>query len=469
MSQSEKLRSLPSVDQILSSSTVAGLAKSCPRQSLVIWIREVVDRYRQQILADESVECPSMDEVAKDVLAIAQKNDAEKLQHVINATGIMLHTNLGRAPLAQRAIDRVNQATRFTNVELDLASGKRSKRGQRVVDLLAQLTGAEDALVVNNCAAATMLVLQTMAAGKEVVISRGQLVEIGGGFRLPNVFKAAGVQLCEVGTTNRTHVRDYESAITDETAAIMRVHHSNFRQVGFVTEPTIAELIACDRPDDVPVIDDVGSGAIGDLSKFGIREPDVIASVAAGADVTLFSGDKLFGGPQAGIVVGRKEFIQAMRTNPLMRAFRVDKLTLAALEATAEIHLSGTAERELPLMQMLSKSESDIHDDCNELLRSIQDLDLSVDKPNIEKLKVIETESQVGGGSVPGVGIASHAIRIETSRADDLAYQLRMGTPAVQARIADGAVLLDLRSVAEDELPLLSTHLRALLAAESNV
>jgi L-seryl-tRNA(Ser) seleniumtransferase len=177
----------------------------------------------------------------------------------------------------------------------------------------------------------------------------------------------------------------------------------------------------------------------------------------------------LFGGPQAGIVVGRKEFIQAMRTNPLMRAFRVDKLTLAALEATAEIHLSGTAERELPLMQMLSKSESDIHDDCNELLRSIQDLDLSVDKPNIEKLKVIETESQVGGGSVPGVGIASHAIRIETSRADDLAYQLRMGTPAVQARIADGAVLLDLRSVAENELPLLSTHLRALLAAESNV
>jgi L-seryl-tRNA(Ser) seleniumtransferase len=467
MSQSEKLRSLPSVDQILSSRAVAELAKSCPRQSLVNWIREVVDQQRQRILANESVECPSLDELAMDVMAIAKRNDAERLQHVINATGIMLHTNLGRSPLAQRAIDRVNQATRFTNVELDLASGKRSKRGQRVVDLLAQLTGAEDALVVNNCAAATMLVLQTMAAGREVVISRGQLVEIGGGFRLPNVFQAAGVRLREIGTTNRTHVRDYESAISEETAAIMRVHHSNFRQVGFVTEPTIAELIACDRPDDLPVIDDVGSGAIGDLSKFNIREPDVIASVAAGADVTLFSGDKLFGGPQAGIVVGRKRCLQAMRTNPLMRAFRVDKLTLAALEATTEIHLSGTAEKELPLMQMLSKSESDIRCQCNDLLRRIQD-DHGVDL-NRQKLSVIETESQVGGGSVPGIGIPSHAIRIETARADDLARQLRTGTPAVQARIADGAVLLDLRSVSEDELPLLSSRLGGLLVAGSNV
>ncbi len=442
-----RLRDLPSVDEVLHHAVTAKLGKEFPRQSLVKWVRQAIENQRTAILDhDSQPDCDSMiDAVVASVMKMAMSSQHESLQHVINATGIMLHTNLGRSPLARRAIERVAQASAFSNVELDLATGKRSQRGHRVMRLLTELTGAQAALVVNNCAAATMLVLQTMASGKQVIISRGQLVEIGGGFRLPNVFAAAGVELCEVGTTNRTHVRDYEAAVCDETAAIMRVHHSNFRQVGFVTEPSIAELIASQRPASVPVIDDVGSGCVGDLSAYAIHEPDVLASVAAGADVTLFSGDKLFGGPQAGIIVGRSHWIDRMRKNPLMRAFRVDKMTLAALEATTEIHLAGNAGEELPLMQMLTKPADDVQRDCQHVIDS-----LSIDHREI--VSVVKSESQVGGGSVPGVGITSHAIRIETDHADRLTRQLRMGRPAVQARIVDGAVFLDLRTVGSDEL-----------------
>ncbi|MGB7345703.1 MAG: L-seryl-tRNA(Sec) selenium transferase [Pirellulaceae bacterium] len=457
MNPTEQLRNLPSVDEVLHFDRVAQLATNHPRQSLVAWVRSAIERQRGLILNGQGVSDSLSNAVVEDVISAAQTSQQESLQHVINATGIMLHTNLGRSPLAQRAIDRVKQAAAFSNVELDLATGKRCKRGSRAAKLLIELTGAQDAIVVNNCAAATMLVLQTMAAGKEVVISRGQLVEIGGGFRLPNVFAAAGVKLCEIGTTNRTHVSDYEAAIGDDTAAIMKVHHSNFRQIGFVTEPTIAELIASERPDHIDVIDDVGSGCIGNLSQYGIHEPDVIASVAAGADVTLFSGDKLFGGPQAGIIVGRSRLIDKMRVNPLMRAFRVDKMTLAALEATIEIHLAGTAKEELPLMQMLCKNISDIQADCQQVIASLLEGIRSV-------ATVVPSESQVGGGSVPGVGIASCAVQIKTDRADELTRLLRLGTPAVQARIAEGSVLLDLRTVAASELPTLTTRLADALA-----
>ncbi|QDT10053.1 L-seryl-tRNA(Sec) selenium transferase [Stieleria marina] len=457
MNKTQQLRELPSVDEVLHFDAIQDLALSCPRQSLVGWVRQAIDSQRQLILSEESGTRPSHEAIVEMILAQADLNQRESLQHVINATGIMLHTNLGRAPLAARAIQRVRQASAFSNVELDLDSGKRSKRGFRVTKLLQELTGAEAALVVNNCAAATMLVLQTMASGKEVVISRGQLVEIGGGFRLPNVFSAAGVKLCEIGTTNRTHVHDYEAAIGEETAAIMRVHHSNFAQIGFVTEPTIAELISSKRPESVPVIDDVGSGCVGDLSQYGIEEPDVIASVAAGADVTLFSGDKLFGGPQAGIIVGREHWIRRMSKNPLMRAIRVDKMTLAALEATTEIHLAGNATQELPLMQMLSKPLAEIQSSCQQVVQSLR-------KTSSATVSVVSSESQVGGGSVPGVGVSSHAIKIQTDHADQLCQFLRSGRPAVQGRITDGAVLLDLRTVADEEINLLTGRINDSLA-----
>ncbi|NND97114.1 MAG: L-seryl-tRNA(Sec) selenium transferase [Pirellulaceae bacterium] len=464
MNRTDQLRSLPSVDEVLRWDLIEPLTSRLGHDRLVRWIRAAIESQRKRILSGDAAESTCMtSEIMSAINALVDSDHGQSLQRVINATGIMLHTNLGRAPLAQRAIDRVNDATAFANVELDLASGKRSKRGKRVMELLAQLTGAEDAVVVNNCAAATMLVLQAVAGGREVIISRGQLVEIGGGFRLPNVFAAAGVELHEVGTTNRTYVRDYEAAINDSTGAILRVHHSNFRLTGFVTEPTIAELIAAkrSRPDDgavlVPVIDDVGSGCIGDLSRFDLHEPNVIESVAAGADLTLFSGDKLFGGPQAGIVVGQKKWIDQLRANPLMRAMRVDKMTLAALEATAEIHLEGKAGEELPLMKMLCKESDTVADSCRQIVRQLGSF------AGVE-VDVVESESQVGGGSVPGVGIPSAAIKISGCKVDQLATTLRSGRPAVQARVADDSLWLDLRTVADDELQLLATRLADALA-----
>ena len=451
MNKTDLLRGLPSVDEILRLDDIVQLKDRCAHSSLVLWIRDAVEVQRKLIL-DENASANSTQGIVAEIIARATADGGQSLQRVINATGIMLHTNLGRAPLSQRAIDRVAVATAFTNVELDLQNGKRAKRGQRVMSLLAQLTGAEDAVVVNNCAAATMLVLQALAGGKEVIISRGQLVEIGGGFRLPNVFEAAGVKLREVGTTNRTYVRDYETAVNEETGAMMRVHHSNFKISGFVTEPTIAELIASDRPSGMPVIDDVGSGCVTDLSAVGVQDPNVIQSVAAGADVTLFSGDKLFGGPQAGIIVGKKCWIDKIRSNPMMRAMRVDKMTLAALEATTEIHLSGAAKDELPLMKMLFKRPSAIQSACQKVIADL----LSTGNT---KFDVVESESQVGGGSVPGVGIPSFAIRISDCKVDELAHLLRTCKSPIQSRVADDSLWLDLRTVADDELQILTARL----------
>ncbi len=336
----------------------------------------------------------------------------------------------------------MNHAVRYTNVELDVRSGRRSQRRARVTQLLAQLTGAEAALVVNNCAAATILVLQAIAAGREVIVSRGQLVEIGGGFRLPDVFRCSGVLLREVGTTNRTYLRDYADAMGEATGAIIRVHRSNFQLTGFVTEPTIDELVSLLRPEEVPVIDDLGSGCIEDLSDLGLREPTVLSSVAAGADLTLFSGDKLFGGPQCGIIVGRQRWIDQLRSSPMMRALRVDKLTLAALEATTELHLAGEAREKLPVLKMISTDAAEVERRCGEVRDQIA---------GFCDVEIVACQSQVGGGSVPGAEIPSHALRITGLAADQLASVLRHGSPAVQTRITDEGVLLDLRTVAEDE------------------
>ena len=390
------------------------------------------------------------------VRRMRQTDTRRSIQRVINTTGVVLHTNLGRAPLADRAIARLEEVSRYANVELDLTSGRRSKRGERACQLLAQLSGAEDALVVNNCAAATILVLQTICAGKEVIVSRGQLVEIGGGFRLPDVFRSAGVTLREVGTTNRTYLRDYEAAINDETGAIIRVHRSNFYLAGFVTEPSIEELVEAERPEGLPVIDDLGSGAIEDLSGLGLTEPTVSASVDSGADLTLFSGDKLFGGPQAGIVVGRSEWIDRLRKNPLMRALRVDKTTMAAIEATAEIHLNDQAFDEIPILKMLATDANEIRLRCERVQKAIQSLC---------HCDVVSCESHVGGGSIPGAVLDSFAVKIHGEDIDGLARLLRLGTPAVQARVQEDCLLMDLRTVLAEDVGSLENRLHDAVAA----
>ncbi len=454
----ERLRTLPAVDEVLQAADIVDLAGHCARPQLVAWIRAAVAKSRQQILDGERVDSEQiMAQVVADVRRQWLCDGGQALQVVINATGVLLHTNLGRAPLASRAIERISQATGYANVELDLISGKRCKRGDRAGRLLAQLSGAEDAVVVNNCAGATMLVLQAIASGREVIVSRGQLVEIGGGFRLPDVFTASGVILREVGTTNRTYLRDYENVVSEQTGAIIRVHRSNFLQSGFVTEPSIEELVSVQRPQHIPVMDDLGSGCFHDLSSLGFHEPTVTHSVQAGADLTLFSGDKLFGGPQCGIVVGRREWISKLRQSPIMRAVRVDKLTLAAIEATTEIHLAGNAVDEIPLLRMLFRDAADIQASCVWVRDQLSDITGA-------RIGVVPCESQIGGGAVPGASLSSYAVRIAECGIEDIAALLRVGSPAVQSRLSQDSLVLDLRTVAENDLPLLVARLRAALA-----
>lgn len=457
MSSTESLRNLPAVDDILRHADLSTISGLYPRQQIVEWIRSAVDQCRKSILNGTTLDAAATARFVLDqTIQQSIVENGRRQQPVINATGILLHTNLGRAPLADLAIQRMQQSSGYANVEMNLHTGKRNKRGERICELLRQLTGAEDAAIVNNCAAATMLVLQAMAAGKEVIVSRGQLVEIGGGYRLPEVFAASGAILREVGTTNRTYLRDYENAIGENTGAIIRVHRSNFFQGGFVTEPDITDLVSLGKSRNIPVIDDLGSGCIQDLTKFGLKEPTVGHSVAAGADVSLFSGDKLFGGPQAGIIIGRKEWIEAFRKNPMMRALRVDKVTLAAIEATAEIHLSGRAESELPLLRMLSKSDHAIRQICEEVLEQLN-------IPNGCTLEVVPCTSQIGGGSVPGSEISSFGIRISGLRSDSVTALLRATSPAVLGRIQDETVLLDLRTVHDSQMSDLAASLSAVL------
>ena len=454
MKLNEILRHLPAVDEVLLDSRLADLA-SQSRARCLQWTRDAVDAVRERIRQGESVDVANLlTAVVDDVHSRSQADEISSLRPVINATGVLLHTNLGRAALSDAAKKAMQAATGYTNLELDLATGKRSKRGARVHEALAQLTGAEAAVVVNNCAAATVLVLQAVAAGREVIISRGQLVEIGGGFRLPEVFVAAGVQLREVGTTNRTYLHDYENAVNENTGAMIRVHRSNFSQSGFVCEPTIQDIVGAKRPPDVCAIDDMGSGWLGTAglveqfewaggsaaAQAMNQEPGVLASVKCGADLCLFSGDKLFGGPQAGIVVGKAKWIEMLRRSPLMRAMRPDKLTLAALEATVDSHLAGNAVRDLPLYQMLATSTESIRERCARMVADLQ-------SASQFEFVVSGCESQIGGGSMPDVLIPSYGVRIRCGSGEELARKLRTGRNAVQCRREEGDLLLDLRTV----------------------
>jgi L-seryl-tRNA(Ser) seleniumtransferase len=377
------------------------------------------------------------------VAAIVRRLDGLALQRltpVINATGIILHTNLGRAPLAREALEAAARvACGYANLEYDLEAGERGSRYAAVTDLLNDVAGAQDSLVVNNCAAAVLLVLDTFAKGREVVVARSELVEIGGGFRVPEVLERSGATLVEVGTTNRVYIEDFERALSPRTALLLRTHPSNYRIEGFVHETGAAEIVALGRRAGIPVVEDLGSGALVDLREFGAQhERTVQETLADGLGLVTFSGDKLLGGPQAGLIVGRTPLIARLRNNPLLRALRVDKMTLAALAATLQLYRDG-AVRRVPIYRMLAATLDELRARARAYVAAI---------PNA---KIIESDAYVGGGALPQSAIASIAVAISTGTPDALATHLRRANPPIVARIDEARVLLDLRTIAPEE------------------
>lgn len=454
------LRNLPSVDEVLRSKTGQGIVSQSGERHATVLARTMIDEIRQEIGPDTA------DGHSKTSLLKAAENKlenawlAEQLigtHRVINATGVVIHTNLGRAPLSEKARRAVaDEAYGYCTLEYDLETGKRGKRGARAEDLLAELTGAESVLIVNNCAAAAFFVLTVFAAGGEVVISRGELVEIGGDFRVPDVLSQSGATLHEVGTTNRTKLTDYEKAINKDTQVILRVHPSNYRIVGFTAMPSLAELAALAHKHDVMIYEDLGSGALIDLSGLGLSdEPIVGDSIKAGVDIVTFSGDKLLGGPQAGIIAGRSEFIDRLRKHPLYRALRVDKLAYAALEATLDAYRRDTPLAEVPVLRMLSMTKDVIAERANWFVRQIEG-----EPSEIRNLKfeIVEGVSAIGGGAAPTVQLETTLLAVthQKIKAPRLEQLLRNSTPPVITRIVDDRVLIDLRTVAEsDEAELL--------------
>lgn len=431
----------PSVDALLRAPSSAQLIEEFGRPFVLGWTREAVAELR----ASGAVNDDPHDEALRLVATAAERHRLLLLRNVINATGIILHTNLGRAPLADAAIQAMTEAARNTNVEIDLDDGSRSRRGMQIEELFRVLTGAEACLVVNNCAAATLLTLQAIAAGREVVVSRGQLIEIGGSYRLPDVFRVSGSILKEVGTTNRTRIADYETALGPHTPALLRVHSSNFRVIGFTESAGIAELADLAHRLGLIAIDDVGSGSLVDLKPFGfLDEPTVADSLKAGADLVLFSGDKLLGGPQCGVILGKKSVVERLHKSPLARALRVDKLTLAALQATLQIYARGTAFEDIPVLRMLTRTADSIRSDAEELARRL---------PPQVVATIEAAESQVGGGSLPTHSLPTFVVSLKhpSMGANELARRLRTGTPSVVARVERDAVLVDLRTVLADQ------------------
>jgi L-seryl-tRNA(Ser) seleniumtransferase len=438
-------RSLPAVAQLARELAATSAA---PEHLCVVVARDVLADARRRIAAGAVVveRATLIDEAQQALAALLSPG----LQPVINASGVIIQTNLGRAPLSAAALRAMADiGGGYSNLEYDLDVGRRGARGGRLRDILQHLTGAEDALVVNNNAAAIYLVLGALAVGRAVIVSRGQAVEIGGGFRIPDVLRQSGARLVEVGTTNRTYARDYAAAIDDQTALLMRVHASNFRLVGFVHEPTLDELVAVAHARNIPLLDDLGSGTLLPTAPYGLpAEPTVGACIAAGADLVAFSGDKLLGGPQAGVIVGRAALIELVRQHPLMRALRVDKTALAALEATLLTYVRGRAIEELPVWRMIAAPAALLQQRAAAIAAAVG-----------PPARVVASAGAVGGGALPGATLPGYAVALPGGTAR--AARLRRQTPPVIARIADGQLLLDLRSVLPEHDAALSEVLRS--------
>jgi L-seryl-tRNA(Ser) seleniumtransferase len=441
------LRHLPSVSQLLEHPRLKRLGESLNQQVVVDGVRSFLGQLRSRVTSSlEAVDIPAPADLAEKIASWLTSARQSRLRPVINGTGILLHTGLGRAPLAPAAIEAIRQvAGGYCSVELDLATGQRGQRADVVRQQLADLTGCEAAAIANNNAAATMLALSSLARGKEVIVSRGELVEIGGSYRLPEVMECSGCVLREVGTTNKTRVSDYENAINDRTGAILRVHTSNYRVVGFTAAPTRKELVAVAHRRGIPLIDDIGSGAMFDPARYGLQdEPLARDSVSEGADLTLFSGDKLLGGPQCGIIIGRQKYVGLVLANPLMRAMRVGKLTLAALTATLALHSNPAgAEVELPLLTMLAMPRANLELRAKRIAGQLNAIG------PVETAEAVESFSMLGGGSVPGQEIPTWCVSLapRSQSVDQFATRLRDHEPAVMGRIQRDRLLLDMRTV----------------------
>ena len=442
---SDPRREIPSVDALLASPEFEPILKGFPRQLVVKVTRIVIQEIRNRLLAgDKEIDPDGLSYYARTVVIRLEQETMPSLRRVINATGVVLHTNLGRAPLAEVAVDAMATTARgYSNLEYDVEAGRRGSRYDHCVKLLRELTGAEDAIVVNNNAAALVLVLNTTARGKGVAVSRGELVEIGGGFRIPEILERAGASLVEVGSTNRTRLSDYQNSIKkDKVAAILKVHRSNFRITGFTEDTTLASLADLANEEGIPLLHDLGSGLFITSDALALpAEPLAADSLSAGADLVAVSGDKLLGGPQAGIILGNSELINALRQNPLCRALRVDKVTLAGLEATLQLYRDpGQALEAIPTLRMLGNTPENLGKRCEELAAELTGLGIGS--------SIVESEGRVGGGTYPGVKLPGFALALDGPHgAEALAMHLRNGDPPVIARIVDKRVFIDLRTV----------------------
>jgi L-seryl-tRNA(Ser) seleniumtransferase len=469
--QSELLRQIPSVDELLTQPRLAALAQRVDRNLVVEIARTVLADLRARIagettatiLAEISALASNPTSLEARITSLVERILSHSLQPVINATGVILHTNLGRAPLPESVAEEFRRtATQYSNLEYDLEAGARGKRDVHTAEMLTRLTGAEAAIVVNNCAAAVLVALAALARGGEVIVSRGELIEIGDGFRIPEIMEQSGAILREVGTTNRTRLADYENALSDKTRLLLRVHPSNFKVTGFTDKPSLEELVALSQRSGIPLIEDLGSGCLVDLAEYGISEPTVRQSIEAGVGMVTFSGDKLLGGPQAGILAGKKELITRVRRHPLFRALRVDKLTIAALEATLGAYLRA-AWGEIPVLRMIRMTPQELKRRSENFIRELRP-ELPLDEAEIE---ITDGASLAGGGSTPTQSLPSRVIRIASARysAAKLEQRLRRAPAGISviARVEEDRLVLDLRTVLPEQEPLLIKTLAAVL------
>ena len=461
------LRQLPQVDELLRHPQLSLTVASLPRPLAAAAVRRGLAEQRQFLSACPAADLPPELDLAgllQELLKILEAAGEPSLRRVLNATGVVIHTNLGRSPLAAAALAQIHEvAVHYSTLEYDLSRGQRGSRQDHLEGLLQELTGAEAALVVNNNAAAVLLTLSALAQGKEVIISRGQLVEIGGSFRLPEIMTVSGALLREVGTTNKTHLKDYEQAISLETAMLLKVHPSNFRITGFTSGVALPELVALGRRYGLLVVEDLGSGCLVDLSRYGLeREPTVQETLQVGADLVLFSGDKLLGGPQAGLALGSREVISRLRRHPLTRALRPDKLTLAGLEATLRLYLEESqAMSAIPTLRLLTRPLAELKRQARALARHLQ----RVLGPGVQ-VQVVESSGRVGGGALPQVSLPSRALALSLPPLTpvQLEARLRQARPPIIARIEQDTLLLDMRTLLPEDLPTLKKALQGALA-----
>ena len=464
MNKNTLFRNIPKVDVLLEKIEIVKLIEKYHRDVVVDVIREEIDKLRNFIKENDDIDLieDKINNLVENITLSVKKVYSYNLRKVINGTGTILHTNLGRAIISKKHANYLSDVvTSYSNLEYNLEEGKRGERYSHFEKLICKITGAESAMAVNNNAAAVMLVLSSMAENKEVIVSRGELVEVGGKFRIPDVMKRSNAHLVEIGTTNKTHLEDYEDAITENTGVLLKVHTSNFKILGFTESVSIDELCKLGREKDIPVIEDIGSGVLVDLSKYGLEyEPTVQDSIKAGVDIVSFSGDKLLGGPQAGIIVGKKKYIDKMKKNPLTRAFRIDKFTATILEMIFHEYLNEEdAIKNIPVLSLITKDIKEIEESANKLYEKLSDI------KDVANVEIEDTLSQIGGGSLPAERIKSKCVTIMPKNISTSALEekLRQGENPVVGRISDDKLILDMRTVLEDEIDILSQKIIGIL------